>query len=203
MGRDLPAKVLRVTAAGRCQRCGAVGRWPGLVNTNIHEIERTRPAQYARTGYTARAGELAAREEFMKTKILPAGMDPMEVGQRVLRGILRDDLYILTHPDEPGLRERFEAILACMPFEGPTPPAARVAAEAMVLRNPLFAMERDRQLLQRSAAHHAQAARAGPKCAQARARSRAQVSKVNVRPKRAGLSRRADGRVATKRSRKG
>ena len=121
---------------------------PGLVNTNIYDTERTRPAHYAHTGYAARAGELAAREEILKTRILPAGMDPMEVGQRVLRGIVRDDLYILTHPEyEPGLRERFEAILASVPLEAPAP-AARVTAEAVVLRNPLFAQERDRQLLQ-------------------------------------------------------
>ncbi|MGA8707921.1 MAG: SDR family NAD(P)-dependent oxidoreductase, partial [Steroidobacteraceae bacterium] len=109
---------------------------PGLVNTNIHQIERTRPAHYARSGYAARAPDQAAREEFMKTKVLPAGMDPMEVGRRVLQGILHNDLYILTHPEyEPGLRERFEALLASMPVEQ-SPSAARVAAEAVVLRNP-------------------------------------------------------------------
>ncbi len=128
---------------------------PGLVNTNIHQIERTRPAHYARTGYAARAADQAAREEFMKTKILPAGMDPMEVGRRVLQGMLHNDLYILTHPEyEPGLRERFEALLASMPVE-PPPSAARVAAEAVVLRNPLYAQERDRRLLARAAEQHA------------------------------------------------
>jgi NAD(P)-dependent dehydrogenase (short-subunit alcohol dehydrogenase family) len=127
---------------------------PGLVHTNIHEIERTRPAHYAHTGYTLRAAELAAREEFMKTKILPAGMDPMEVGERVLQGILHNDLYILTHPEyEPGLRERFEAILASIPIEAP-PPATRVAAEVVVLHNPLFAQERDRRLLARATERH-------------------------------------------------
>ncbi len=148
---------------------------PGLVNTNIHEVERSRPAQYAHTGYTARAAELAARAEFLKTKILPAGMDPMEVGQRVLRGILRDDLYILTHPEyEPGLRERFEAILASVPLEA-APPASRLAAEAAVLRNPLFAQERDRRLLQRAAAHHARDKRAGSKGARAKRSARARA----------------------------
>jgi short-subunit dehydrogenase len=129
---------------------------PGLVNTNIHEVERTRPAHYARTGYGAHAAEQAAREQFMKTRILPAGMDPMEVGRRVLQGIRRNDLYILTHPEyEPGLRERFEALLAAMPLEA-APPASRVAAEAVVLRNPLFAQERDRRLLARATEAHAQ-----------------------------------------------
>jgi len=120
---------------------------PGLVNTNIHEVEKLRPAKYAHTTYKAPA---ETRAEFMKAKILPAGMDPLEVGERVLRGIRRNDLYILTHPEyEPGLRERFAAILASFPIEGPPPPA-RVAAEAVVLRHPMFAAQRDRLLRERA-----------------------------------------------------
>ena len=120
---------------------------PGLVNTNIHEVEKLRPTQYANTSYTASA---ETRAEFMRAKILPAGMDPLEAGERVLRGIRRNDLYILTHPEyEPGVRERFAAILASFPVEGPPPPA-RVAAEAVVLRHPMFAAERDRLLRERA-----------------------------------------------------
>jgi hypothetical protein len=74
-------------------------------------------------------------------------MDPLEVGERVLRGIINNDLYILTHPEyEQGIRDRFEAILASVPVERNPPPPARVAAESMVLRNPIFAAERDRKL---------------------------------------------------------
>ena len=183
---------------------------PGLVHTNIHEIERTRPSHYAHTGYTARAAERAAREEFMKTKILPAGMDPMEVGQRVLQGILRNDLYILTHPEyEPGLRERFEAILASVPVEA-APPAARVAAEAVVLRNPLFAQERDRRLLARATEQHAGAQRRGAKRAPPRAKAGSQSSKrKGSKPRlakpgiqRPAASRGARSRPAGKRSRR-
>jgi NAD(P)-dependent dehydrogenase (short-subunit alcohol dehydrogenase family) len=120
---------------------------PGLVNTNIHEVEKHRPAQYGNTTYRAPSEK---RAQFMKAKILPSGMDPLEVGERVLRGIRRNDLYILTHPEyEPGLRERFAAILASFPVEGPPPPA-RVAAEAVVLRHPMFAAERDRLLRERA-----------------------------------------------------
>jgi NAD(P)-dependent dehydrogenase (short-subunit alcohol dehydrogenase family) len=120
---------------------------PGLVNTNIHEVEQLRPAKFADTTYREAA---LARAGIMKEKVLPAGMDPMEVGERVLRGIRNNDLYILTHPEyEQGIRERFEAILASIPVEQEKPPAARVAAEAMVLRNPIFAAERDRKLSER------------------------------------------------------
>jgi len=126
---------------------------PGLVNTNIHEFERLRPARYANTGYAIHAEAAAAREQFMKANILPAGMDPLEVGERVLRGIRNNDLYILTHPEyEQGVRDRFEAILASFPRGEPPPPPERVAAESRVLRPQVFIQERDRLLGGRSAA---------------------------------------------------
>jgi hypothetical protein len=73
-------------------------------------------------------------------------MDPLEVGERVLRGIRNNDLYILTHPEyEQGVRDRFEAILASFP-QGESPPPERVAAETRVLRSQVFIRERDRLL---------------------------------------------------------
>ena len=117
------------------------------MNTNIHEVEHLRPPKFSDT--TSRDAALA-RAGFMKEKMLPAGMDPMEVGERVLRGIQNNDLYILTHPEyEQGIRDRFEAILASIPIEKDPPPPARVAAEVVVLRNPIFAAERDRKLNER------------------------------------------------------
>jgi len=120
---------------------------PGLVNTNIHEVEQLRPEKFSDTNSRDAA---VARASIMKEKVLPAGMDPMEIGERVLRGIRNNDLYILTHPEyEQGIRDRFQAILASIPIEKDPPPAARVAAESMVLRNPVFAAERDRKLRER------------------------------------------------------
>ena len=120
---------------------------PGLVNTAIFEGENSRPARYRNTRFRALVSD--AQGDVMREQVLPTGMDPMEIGRRVLQGIQRNDLYILTHPEyEPGLRERFDAILASFPAE--TPPAARVAASAGVLRHPMFAAERDRRLAQRS-----------------------------------------------------
>jgi NAD(P)-dependent dehydrogenase (short-subunit alcohol dehydrogenase family) len=120
---------------------------PGLVNTNIGEVEAHRPAAYRDSRYGQKAAERAA---FMREKIFPHGMSPREVGERVLAGIRRNDLWILTHPEyHDGAQERFDAILASFPVEGPAP-LERVAAEAMVVRNPLFAAERDRQRARRS-----------------------------------------------------
>ena len=115
---------------------------PGLVNTAIFEGENSRPARYRNTRFRSLA------DKVMREQVLPTGMDPMEVGKRVLQGIRRNDLYILTHPEyEAGLRERFDAILASFPPE--KAPARRVAASVAVLRNPMFPAERDRRLAQR------------------------------------------------------
>ena len=121
---------------------------PGLVNTNIGETETTRPAAYRDSSYGKAAGE---RANFMREHIFPHGMSPLEVGERVLKGIVNNDLWILTHPEyKVGAQERFEAILESFPVEGPPPPG-RVAAEAMVTRNPLFAAERERIRARRAA----------------------------------------------------
>jgi NAD(P)-dependent dehydrogenase (short-subunit alcohol dehydrogenase family) len=119
---------------------------PGLVNTAIFEGENSRPTRYRNTRFRALVGNEPG--DVMREQVLPTGMDPMEIGRRVLGGIKRNDLYILTHSEyEPGLRERFEAILASFPTE--TPPAARVTGSAGVLRHPMYAAERDRRLAER------------------------------------------------------
>ncbi len=58
------------------------------------------------------------REDFMK-----AVMDPVETGQRVLRGIRRNDLYIHTHPEfRDGYIARHDAVIRAIPDE-PRDPA--------------------------------------------------------------------------------
>jgi NAD(P)-dependent dehydrogenase (short-subunit alcohol dehydrogenase family) len=129
---------------------GASVLCPGLVNTDIHLTEQSRPERFRRTGANPSEPDRDARAAWFKSTVLEAGMDPIEMGERVLRGILRNDLYILTHPEyEQGIRERFEAILAALPRE--QPPPRRVQAEARVIRHPMYARERDRRLRE----HHA------------------------------------------------
>ena len=41
-----------------------------------------------------------------------------EAGERVLAGVRRNDLFILTHPEfRDGVRERFDTVLAAFPDE--------------------------------------------------------------------------------------
>jgi len=73
----------------------------------------------------------------------PAGMEPLEAGQRVLQGIRNNALYIFSHPEfAPGIRDRNEALLASFPRE--TPPAERVELERPLLRSPVYIREIER-----------------------------------------------------------
>ena len=84
---------------------------PGLVNTLIHESERSRPAHLATdTGPIDQA--------FMKKlpEMHKSGMDPVEVGEKVLEGVRRNDLYIFPHPEfREELSEIFNEVLAAIP----------------------------------------------------------------------------------------
>ena len=96
---------------------------PGLVKSKIYESDLIRPAELS-TEVTP------ADEEFMQ--ILPglhdAGMDPDEIGEKVLRAIRRNDFYVFTHPDHrEELREIFDETLAAFPDE--PVPADRLAVE--------------------------------------------------------------------------
>src|SRR4030095_6384049 len=43
-------------------------------------------------------------------------MDPLEAGERVMNGVVNNDLFIFSHPEfKPGMKERFDAILRSQP----------------------------------------------------------------------------------------
>jgi NAD(P)-dependent dehydrogenase (short-subunit alcohol dehydrogenase family) len=67
-------------------------------------------------------------------------MDPLEAGERVLNGVKNNDLFVFTHPEfKPGMKERFDAILASVPDEAFPPERAR--AETRVLTAAPYAPE--------------------------------------------------------------
>jgi NAD(P)-dependent dehydrogenase (short-subunit alcohol dehydrogenase family) len=107
---------------------------PGGVNTDNYfgsgEDNPYRAAQAARSGAPPRP----ARP--------PAGMDPLECGERVLNGVIHNDLFIVTHPEYmPGTKERLDAIIASVPQEDTPPPEARVRASARVLHAGIYPRE--------------------------------------------------------------
>ena len=74
--------------------------------------------------------------------MLAAGMDPLEAGERVLNGVINNDLFILSHPEfKPGMEERFTAILASDPPMEVPYPTARVEAEAPILHTGIYRRE--------------------------------------------------------------
>jgi NAD(P)-dependent dehydrogenase (short-subunit alcohol dehydrogenase family) len=96
---------------------------PGLVKSKIYESDRIRPAELS-TDVTP------ADEEFMR--ILPglheAGMDPDEIGEKVLQAVRDNRFYVFTHPDHRDeLRGIFDETIAAFPDE-PVPPD-RLAVE--------------------------------------------------------------------------
>jgi NAD(P)-dependent dehydrogenase (short-subunit alcohol dehydrogenase family) len=67
-------------------------------------------------------------------------MDPLEAGERVLNGVVNNDLFIFSHPEfKPGMKERFDAILASEPTDGF--PEARARSETPVLTSAAYAPE--------------------------------------------------------------
>ena len=103
---------------------------PGGVNTDnytgLTEENPYRAAQMAKAGVTNRQPS--------------SGMDPLECGERVLNGVVNNDLFIVTHPEYmPGTKERFDAMLASEPDEPLN--EARAKGEARVLHAGIYPRE--------------------------------------------------------------
>jgi NAD(P)-dependent dehydrogenase (short-subunit alcohol dehydrogenase family) len=119
---------------------------PGFVNTNIADSNRNRPTELKESGFQPGQRPPAMREMSGP----PPGMDVLEAGQLVLRGVRNNDLYILTTPElEDELQSRGEAIVASLPRDV-NAPAARVALSRMLLGKTVYASERDRQRSERA-----------------------------------------------------
>jgi short-subunit dehydrogenase len=84
---------------------------PGAVQSNIADAARTRPAELAQTGYAE-----ADRRRQQGGNFFHLYRTKEEVGERVLQGILNDELYIMTHSEfRQGLEARTEAMRAAVP----------------------------------------------------------------------------------------
>jgi len=109
---------------------------PGLVTSNITDADRNRPHTL-----THPAVERDSESwNILKSKINSPdfAISPREVGVRVLQGLRRNDLYILTHPEyEKILRARQAALLGSFPRKQYTT-NARVAAMRSLLQNSIY-----------------------------------------------------------------
>jgi len=133
-------EILRSELDAAKANIGASVYCPGLVATNIFELEKNVSAAFAEKGKAGPADSEA--NTAMIRKIIGAGMDPMEAARIVLAGIRNNDLFILSHPEfGPGLQERMEALMASVPET--KAPAERLAQEQVTMHNSLYIRERD------------------------------------------------------------
>lgn len=112
---------------------------PGAVQSNIAESAKTRPAALAATGYAEadkRRQQLGSFFHLFSTK--------EAIGERVLQGILNDELFILTHSEfRQGVADRAEAMRAAVPDLPENDEYKRTFS--VLFRNPIHAAETARQ----------------------------------------------------------
>jgi NAD(P)-dependent dehydrogenase (short-subunit alcohol dehydrogenase family) len=112
---------------------------PGAVQSNIAESAKTRPAALAATGYAE-----ADKRRQQGGNFFHLYQTKEEVGQRVLRGILNDELYILTHSEfRQGVEDRAQAMCAAVPDLPENPEYKNTFG--ILFRNPIHAAEIARQ----------------------------------------------------------
>ena len=103
---------------------GASVFFPGPINSNLRvTTHQVRPEEYKDANFMASEAPTSSHAEF-----LHIFMDPLEGGERLMRGIKRGDLFIWTHKEfEKGTRARSDAIIRAFPDE----PVNEERAEAL------------------------------------------------------------------------
>ncbi len=113
---------------------------PGAVQSNIAEAGKTRPAALAESGYAE-----ADKRRQNGGNFFHLYQTKEEVGERVLRGILDDELYILTHSEFlAGVSDRANAMIASVPAKLPEN-AEYKETFGMLFNSPIWADEIKRQ----------------------------------------------------------
>jgi len=116
---------------------------PGMTRTNIGETLKLRPERYGDHGIKVSLPggppPGAAPDGPPPMNPMDFAMDPMEVGERTLRGMLADDLYILTHNEfADEIAAQFQPILDAMPPAQPMPPPPPGAPDPAAVMFPVY-----------------------------------------------------------------
>jgi NAD(P)-dependent dehydrogenase (short-subunit alcohol dehydrogenase family) len=137
------ASKFAVTGLGECLRMNLASQGigvsilcPGAVATGLFEsTPAVRPKDLPEIG--ARYVKLDESDSVSK-EIFAGAMTIEEVGRKVMAGIRRNDLYIITHPEIRNVLEaRMKALLASLPDE-PVPPI-RAKTSAVLYDVPIYA----------------------------------------------------------------
>jgi NAD(P)-dependent dehydrogenase (short-subunit alcohol dehydrogenase family) len=84
-------------------------------------------------------------------RFVSAAMDPLEAGERVLNGVVHNDLFILSHPEfKPGMEERFDAVMVSTPTVETPIPQARITIERGVIRCGMYEREIEHRKIPRA-----------------------------------------------------
>jgi NAD(P)-dependent dehydrogenase (short-subunit alcohol dehydrogenase family) len=113
---------------------------PGGVNTdNYQDTGQINPYRAQQAAARAAANPNAPPRP---NRGPPPGMDPIEAGERVLNGVIHNDLFIITHPEYmPGTQQRFDAMLDSEPRGEPPVNPDRVRGETRVLTCGIYRRE--------------------------------------------------------------
>jgi NAD(P)-dependent dehydrogenase (short-subunit alcohol dehydrogenase family) len=112
---------------------------PGAVQSNIAKAGETRPGVLADTGYAE-----ADKGRQQNDKFFHLFRTKEEIGERVLQGILNDELYIMTHSEfHQGVEERAQAMCAAVPNLPENEEYKKTFG--FLFRNPIHAAEAARQ----------------------------------------------------------
>lgn len=130
------SETLRSELAG--DNIGVSAFCPGPVLTNIAESSKLRPEKYKKeSGLAAYEEQRRRRAAAVQRSGPPPWMSIEECGERVLRGIQRNDLYIFTHREfKEGVGERMQAMLASFPDEAIEERRAKTIP--YLISNPIF-----------------------------------------------------------------
>jgi NAD(P)-dependent dehydrogenase (short-subunit alcohol dehydrogenase family) len=108
---------------------------PGAAQSNIADAAKTRPAALADTGYAE-----ADKRRQQGGNFFHLYRTKEEIGERVLQGILNDELYILTHSEfRQGVLDRAQAMCAAVPDLPENEEYKRTFS--VLFRNPIHAAE--------------------------------------------------------------
>lgn len=112
---------------------------PGPMQTELFASSvAVRPSNLGSTGYAPRKlPDPSTMPEDVAAAIYAIALKPEDAGRRVLEGIRRNDMYILTHPEFGDIvQARCEALLASMLREQPSP--ERLRAAKLLLTDKLY-----------------------------------------------------------------
>lgn len=99
---------------------------PALTRTNAWNSATKRPDSFGESGFAP----IDESELAQFGAAFEEGMDPYEVGTKILRGMSNQDALILTHPEHgPDFEEQHERLMAALPDE--PAPAGRLRIEEL------------------------------------------------------------------------